>query len=104
MTTKTDLRKALTKKGFKAWLEEFGDRKIVGVAREWDSCPIQRYLSLELGDNKIVVVNDHFWTDENYSKTTVDLPAWARCFIKEIDEETMANVKAKRAKEILEAC
>ncbi len=106
MTTKTDLRRTLTKKGFSAWLDGFGNKKIVGKAVENQACPIWSYMSSSLNNDEIsvtssMVFGENLWTDE----TGILLPKWARCFIRGTDRADVgADVTTKRAREILAQC
>jgi len=104
MTTKTDLRRTLTKTGFSAWLEKHRWNKIVGYARLSYSCPIANYLSYALDESISVGA-----IQCGARSARINLPAWATCFIDEIDGDRNIkmrniNVNAKRASKILAKC
>ena len=108
-TTKTDIRRTLTRKGFSGWLDGQAGNRIVGIAMHNNACPIQSYLASELEAVEIIVGKEHCWPDHDGNfEYYIALPMWAKCFVHNIDDDARvfeySKVTAKRARDILEEC
>ncbi len=86
---------------FKAWVGSHLDSEVIGKRRSAFTCPLANFLKQDLSafDEKIVVGIARYGTDTK----SVELPAWAFAFRREIDFAGVAqsDVTAKAALKIL---
>ncbi len=82
--TKAKLRKLLTEPKFRAWLEGYGPRQIVGLAGCNTDCPIARFINMDL-DN------------------LAQWPRWMQDFVELVDLDIHSRITASRALRILDA-
>jgi hypothetical protein len=84
----------LTKKAFVAWLQAKTPEEIVGMARTGNACPIAMFLG-EWHEYRFVFEDAY-----RAGAQLVELPGWARNFVKAIDD-TGDAVTAAQALEAL---
>ena len=83
---KSKLRKLLTKPKFRAWLEGYRPRQVVGLAGCNIGCPIAKFLNMDL-DN---LAQWPQW------------PRWMQDFIVLVDSGRQSRITASRALKILD--
>lgn len=92
-----NIKKLLTKKNLRKWLESKKPQARVGYVDQYIACPIFNFLK----ENKLEV--EEVGGDDAYiSSKFVDLPKWTTDFIKKVDELPTSTVSAKKALEILD--
>lgn len=91
-----NIKKLLTKKNLRKWLESKKPQARVGEVDQTTSCPIFKFLT----ENK-VAVEEVTWIDAYIANEFVVLPKWTTDFIKKVDELKTVTVSAKKALEIL---
>lgn len=97
-----NLKKILTKKNFKAWLESKASTTKVGKAIDAYACPIFNFL--KQNNIPVTFVGKVWGIKLNGSDSYIDIPKWTERFIDTLDKSMAdgASVSAKKALEILQ--
>jgi hypothetical protein len=105
LVTKAELRTALARKRFLAWLKSKPEEEEVGRASSESNCPIACYLREQFVDMRGYSVDRGriLVEDPNWEETEIATPQWAECFIEKVDKGR-GFVQARRALEVLDDC